>query len=927
MAPVTGYDAFISYSHQHDTVLGPLLQAGLERFAKPWYRMRAMRVFRDTANLAANPALWGSIEDALRSSQWFILLASADAARSVWVNREVQWWRANRPPERLLIVGTSPGLAWDQYRQDWAAAAPVPPALHGAFTEEPLWVDLSDLQLGGRGPQIPTDRIAAVAAPIRGVPKDMIIGEHLRQHRRAMRLARGAVAVLATLTALAIVASFVAVAQRNSARTQARIATSRELAAVSISNLTTHLDVAQLLAVAAYRMDRNAQTEAAVWQATAASPHLVRFLQAGDTVTALAASATGNVVVAGTASGHIALFDLSTGRRKEVAAGHGGITNVAVSADGGTVAAINGSAAFLWHTGASRATRITGMPSPFSVAVSPSGRFVAALNPVLSATNAFAASVVIRDMRSGENISARADGFIKVAFPSESSLALISGTGDWERLSPVDLHATSEFTALETPAGDFQFGLSPNGRYAGYVKFGGVVAWPTTSSAASNIGMSTVFGSAPDAPSSDLEISPDGMRAATVESGTIFVTELSSTSRATENSSTQLTGAGNTSLVRFLGNNNRLVSASGSSVVLWDLGQVSRLSQPTGVQIPFAGNVGLPPSLLSPADGRLLAVVGGSYTGARVYRTGSRLTLASRLFGAWAAPLSRGDQLLFAGSGPDGRLEVADSGGQVLRSWPGMQFSPVSVRMLPGGERFAAIDGTGAVRVYDLASGAVRQVAAATKFTVRPEQADISPDSSGAVISEWGESPANSFGSIKVVYVDLQTGKSHTVGTGGANGVLFTQDGLILQKATGALQIWNTTGRKLLRTLPGAGGTAAPLAASPDGALVARLHGDGTMSVTDLATGDVLATVSLPAPANSSAADPWDATAMMFTPDGHDLLTATSGGELISWTMDGSSLVRTACASVGRDLTADEWRQYVHTDPPSDLSCGSEPLR
>ena len=314
------------------------------------------------------------------------------------------------------------------------------------------------------------------------------------------------------------------------------------------------------------------------------------------------------------------------------------------------------------------------------------------------------------------------------------------------------------------------------------------------------------------------------MRAATVESGTIFVTDLSSTSRATENSSTQLTGAGNTSLVRFLGNNNRLVSASGSSVVLWDLGQVSRLSQPTGVQIPFAGNVGLPPSLLSPADGRLLAVVGGSYTGARVYRTGSRLTLASRLFGAWAAPLSRGDQLLFAGSGPDGRLEVADSGGQVLRSWPGMQFSPVSVRMLPGGERFAAIDGTGAVRVYDLASGAVRQVAAATKFTVRPEQADISPDSSGAVISEWGESPASSFGSIKVVYVDLQTGKSHTVGTGGANGVLFTQDGLILQKATGALQIWNTTGRKLLRTLPGAGGTAAPLAASPDGALALIFH-------------------------------------------------------------------------------------------------------
>jgi hypothetical protein len=67
-APAAGYDAFISYSQQHDGVTGPALQAGLERFAKPWYRIRGMKVFRDSANLAANPALWTSIEDALGSS-------------------------------------------------------------------------------------------------------------------------------------------------------------------------------------------------------------------------------------------------------------------------------------------------------------------------------------------------------------------------------------------------------------------------------------------------------------------------------------------------------------------------------------------------------------------------------------------------------------------------------------------------------------------------------------------------------------------------------------------------------------------------------------------------------------------------------------------------------------------------------------------
>ncbi len=47
------YDAFISYSHALDGSLARALQTGLERFAKPWYRPRALRVFRDTTNLAA----------------------------------------------------------------------------------------------------------------------------------------------------------------------------------------------------------------------------------------------------------------------------------------------------------------------------------------------------------------------------------------------------------------------------------------------------------------------------------------------------------------------------------------------------------------------------------------------------------------------------------------------------------------------------------------------------------------------------------------------------------------------------------------------------------------------------------------------------------------------------------------------------------
>ena len=45
------YKAFISYSHAGDGRLAPALQSALERFAKPWYKVRYFNVFRDEASL------------------------------------------------------------------------------------------------------------------------------------------------------------------------------------------------------------------------------------------------------------------------------------------------------------------------------------------------------------------------------------------------------------------------------------------------------------------------------------------------------------------------------------------------------------------------------------------------------------------------------------------------------------------------------------------------------------------------------------------------------------------------------------------------------------------------------------------------------------------------------------------------------------
>src|SRR5215211_5464735 len=90
----SSYDAFISYSHAADGRLAPALQAGLQRLAMPWYKPRALRVFRDDTGLGVNPALWDSIASALESSRFFLVLVSPEAAASAWVNREIEQWVA-----------------------------------------------------------------------------------------------------------------------------------------------------------------------------------------------------------------------------------------------------------------------------------------------------------------------------------------------------------------------------------------------------------------------------------------------------------------------------------------------------------------------------------------------------------------------------------------------------------------------------------------------------------------------------------------------------------------------------------------------------------------------------------------------------------------------------------------------------------------
>jgi WD40 repeat protein len=934
MSSSAGYDAFLSYSHSQDDWLAPVLQAGLERFATPWYRARSLRLFRDVGSLAANPELWDSIVAALRASRWLILLASPDAARSSWVNDEVQWWLTHKSADRLLVVATAEPLHWDTAVGDWAADSPVPPALRGAFRAEPFWIDLTGVRASAQPGRVPGMQLAALAAPLRGTAPDALAGEHVRQRRRTLLMVRSVIVTLSALLLLAVSAIFFGLHQLNAVRNANRITTARELAALSESLLGSQLDVAQLLAVGAYQTDRDPQTEAALLQAAAASPRLVRYLQADSVITVLASAADGRALVAGTTRGTLDWFDPRSGRSASVRTTLGSITVVSVSANGQVVAATDGTRTVSWTAGAPRTVPVTGVRSPASVAVSPSGRQIA----VLGEANPPHAGEVLLVHTAGEKdrTAAVSGSFLPgatgtIGFAAESSIALVSGASNWVRFDSRNLQVTASSNTLKTPGDSYLPGNAENGAYAGFTKADFISVWPT-----SGTGAYSTFRSAavPDEPESFLAIRGDGREAAVIQSGTISVVPLASgKASSSAPAAAQLTANSDTSTVTFLGTQGELASAGGNLIAVWDPAQVSRLEKATGFSVPFDGMVGLPPALLAPPDGKWLELAAGGGYGLWLFPDGHGPVRPSPPAAGDGVPVRSGDTPMVvsdgvSSAGDSALVTLSTADGKKSWSWrdryltPGFGQAPglETAGMLPGGKQFAAVFSDGDVQVFDTATGSIRQLRPGSpNVAVLAHEAAVSPDGRGAVISEW-TNDSTPLRPQRVVYVDLRSGATRELGSGGADGVTFSSAGLVIDREPGALEVWDTAGQRMLREFAGAGGAAGPLAVSPDGTLLARLSDDGVASVTDLTTGALLADFSLPAP-DEGDDDPWFGTDMRFAADGRSLLTATSGGKLIRWTLYEPDLMRSICDDVGHTLTAAEWDQYTGTPAPARMPC------
>jgi WD40 repeat protein len=386
------FNGFISYHRASQGRLAEALHRALAPFASGWLSRRTLRIFRDKANISVNPALRSTIYHALERSEFLILLASPKAAASRWVDDEVRYWRDHKPIENLLLVVTDGDFKWDAELADFARSTPLPPSLFGAFPEEPGWLDLrwakDSKRLRMADPEF-RQAIAEIAAPLRHVSKDEIIGEDRRRHRRRVGTVAVTLVLLSLLTVIAILAALSARRQRDEALRAERVAVTRGVVAqAGLQHRFDRDELGVLLARAGYVL--NLQTSGAAREeidlalrSSMSARPFTRVLESPlPLLQRVSVDPSGRfIAAAGTEPGRqLALWDLrhpTTAPRLLQ-----GSRTVAFSTDGRTLVTGSGGDVLLWNPYRGQAPKaiLHASGDLFSVAISPDGRMVAAGN-------------------------------------------------------------------------------------------------------------------------------------------------------------------------------------------------------------------------------------------------------------------------------------------------------------------------------------------------------------------------------------------------------------------------------------------------------------------------------------------------------------------------------------------------------------------
>lgn len=770
-----------------------------------------------------------------------------------------------------------------------------------------------------------------------------------RHERRGQRLRRAAVA---TITALAVVASLAAVVARDAAEEALRSRDQAVNAAVTSASVQlepTDPSLSAQLALTAYRMDPTPDAASRLIT-TGNTPLATRLPGPLGTVASVAYSPDGHMLAAGDGRKNLLrLWDVSDpdrpvalGRPVPVDRAVDAILALAFSPDG-RVLAVGGHTSDTGHGGSGGFVDLWSLTSPS--------------HPVLLGRLRSPAVGDWDAMPPIESLAFSPDGRTLAAGRRVGLVSL------WNVTRPHDVApAPAPLNVDCTELVSYSVAFSPDGRTLAAAcadDAGAIRLWNTTDPARPHLGRSLKAGS----PVNSLAFSPDSRTlAAGSKDGKVHLWKVADPGRPAPLGK-PLTGPDQPVLsVVFSPDGHTLAAGSADrAVYLWNVshpGAIGLLGRPlTGpgdavTEVVFSpdsrtlaagntdGNVDLwhlPPTRIIGAGGNVASVTfspdGRTLAAGNQNRTVSLWNTADPHHPApLGEPLTGpGEPVNAVAFSPDGRtLAAGDSGGTVtlwdttdpsrpvrfretLTGADGLIFS---VAFSPDGDTLAAAGDhrDGSIALWDVSDPAhpVERPGISNDRTRSVRSLAFSRD--GTMLAAGGDGSNGEVGLWSTTDPGVRIGQPIAQPAATSAWVAFSPDGRTLAtgNSRGTVTLWDATDPHHLTvrgtplTVPG--GSLWSVAFSPDGRTLAASGdtGKGTINLWNVTDPDHPAAIGLPLTVETGFV-----AVLAFSPDGHTLAATTDDGVATLWDLNVDSAITRICAASAGALNRQQWSRYV----------------